>query len=39
MANKAFAERGLPSLHFGPVYDAYTMGETPETWAEYVKNS
>lgn len=36
LAIKAFAERGLPEPAFGPVHDAWEMGETPETWADYV---
>lgn len=39
MACKAFVERGLPEPTFGPAYDAYEVGESPETWAEYVLNS
>jgi hypothetical protein len=39
LANKAFAERGLPEPTFGAVHDAYQMGESPETWADYVLRS
>lgn len=38
-AIQAFDERGLPEPTFGPAHDAYKFGESPETWAEYVKNS
>lgn len=38
-AKQAFADRGMPEPTFGPAYDAYEMGESPETWADYVKNS
>ena len=39
LANEAFAVRGLPEPLFGEVWDAYQMGDSPETWAEYVLNT
>lgn len=39
LANEAFKKRGLPEPTFGPVHDAYEFGESPETWADFVKNS
>ena len=39
LANKAFTERGLPEPLFGEVHDAYEMGESPETWADFVLNT
>lgn len=36
LAKEAFAERGLSEPLYGETRDAYEMGETPETWAEYV---
>lgn len=39
LANKAFVERGMTEPNFGEAHDAYEVGESPETWAEYVLHS
>ena len=31
----AFRDRGLPDPTFGPVHDAYDIGHSPETFADY----
>jgi len=37
LAIDAFERRGMPAPTFGPARDAWEMGESPETWADYVK--
>lgn len=39
LAIDAFLVRGLPEPTFGEAHDAFEMGNTPETWADYVKGS
>lgn len=34
----AFRERGLPRPTGVQCHDAYELGESPETWADYVNN-
>lgn len=36
-ANEALAERGCREATFGEAHDAYEMGESPETFADYVR--
>ena len=37
-AKIAFANLGLQVPEYRPAHDAYEMGESPETWAEYVRH-
>ena len=37
LAAKAFADRGLREPRFGEARDAYEVGESPETWVDYVR--
>ena len=37
LAIGAFAVRGMDPPTYGETKDAYEMGESPETWAEYVR--
>jgi hypothetical protein len=39
LAVAAFAARGLAEPDKGLAHDAYEVGESPETWADYVLNS
>lgn len=39
LAKQAFADRGLPEPTDQQVNDAYEMGDSPETFADYVLNS
>ena len=39
LARVEFAERGLPEPLYGETRDAYEMGETPATWADYLHNA
>lgn len=36
LARDAFLVRGLPSPLYGETKDAYEMGESPESWADFV---
>lgn len=38
-ANQAFVRRGMPLPTRDSARDAYEMGESPETWADFVLNS
>jgi hypothetical protein len=39
LAIAAYEKRGMGVLTFGPAHDGYEMGESPETFAEYMLNS
>lgn len=39
LAIDAFQRRGLREPLYGETKDAYEMGNTPETWADYVQHS
>lgn len=39
LALAEFRFREMPDPTFGPARDAYAAGESPATWAEYVKNT